>query len=88
MDIEFYAQWLVLAHASEHPALVRYSDLLRIVEAAADVELITPELSRALGQRYRALREYNHAQALQMPPPEPPAAGAATAELDRFFGRD
>ncbi len=88
VDIEFYAQWLVLAHASEHPALVRYSDLLRIVEAAADVELITPELSRALGQRYRALREYNHAQALQMPPPEPPAAGAATAELDRFFGRD
>lgn len=59
-DIEFIAQYLVLAHAAEHPALCRYTDNVRILQAAAKAGLIRDEQAQALVDAYKALRAKVH----------------------------
>ena len=66
VDIEFMVQYLVLAWAAEHPSLAVYTDNVRILEAAADVGLLTDERAAALKQAYLALRAERHRAALDI----------------------
>ena len=59
-DIEFMAQFWVLAHAHKHQALTVFPDNLRIFEAAAGCGLLTEETSETLQGAYLALREQYH----------------------------
>nr|MBV6630501.1 bifunctional [glutamate--ammonia ligase]-adenylyl-L-tyrosine phosphorylase/[glutamate--ammonia-ligase] adenylyltransferase [Oceanococcus sp. HetDA_MAG_MS8] len=86
VDIEFYSQWLVLAHAAQWPALSRFGDVLRILESAAAADLIEPDTADTLAQRYRLLRERIHAQSLQSPEQAQQQLPALPL-LQSFFGR-
>ncbi|TPE51868.1 bifunctional [glutamate--ammonia ligase]-adenylyl-L-tyrosine phosphorylase/[glutamate--ammonia-ligase] adenylyltransferase [Maribrevibacterium harenarium] len=58
IDIEFMVQYLVLARSHEFPQLMRYSDNVRQIEAAAEVGLLdldTAEYMRETYKEYRAL---------------------------------
>ncbi|WDT85043.1 bifunctional [glutamate--ammonia ligase]-adenylyl-L-tyrosine phosphorylase/[glutamate--ammonia-ligase] adenylyltransferase [Alteromonas sp. 009811495] len=59
-DIEFMAQYWVLAHAHQLDALTVYPDNLRIFDAAASGNLIKQETANELQNAYLALREQYH----------------------------
>ena len=59
-DIEFMAQFWVLAHANQHKTLTVYPDNLRIFEAAAQSRLLSEETASTLQNAYLALREQYH----------------------------
>jgi glutamate-ammonia-ligase adenylyltransferase len=59
-DIEFMAQYWVLAHAHQLDALTVYPDNLRIFDAAASGSLIKQETANELQKAYLALREQYH----------------------------
>lgn len=60
VDIEFMVQYIVLAWASRFPSLVRYSDNVRILEAAASEGLISLQDAATLHDAYLALRSEDH----------------------------
>jgi glutamate-ammonia-ligase adenylyltransferase len=60
VDIEFISQYLVLAYGHQYPALYRYSDNIRILEAAAAVGLLPNEQAQILAEAYQALRGVGH----------------------------
>lgn len=64
-DIEFIAQYLVLAHACEYQALSFWSDNVRIFEQLAELELIPIASAQALTQAYCYLRDESHRLTLQ-----------------------
>lgn len=64
-DIEFVVQYLVLAYSGAHPALLDYTDNIRILEAVEQLSLLPEGQSRVLRESYLALRERLHRQALQ-----------------------
>ncbi|MEE2002451.1 bifunctional [glutamate--ammonia ligase]-adenylyl-L-tyrosine phosphorylase/[glutamate--ammonia-ligase] adenylyltransferase [Alkalimonas sp. MEB108] len=71
IDLEFISQYLVLAYASQHPALYQYSDNIRILEAAGEVGLLTLGEVEALQQAYQLMRAVLHRLTLQpVLPPE------------------
>jgi glutamate-ammonia-ligase adenylyltransferase len=56
VDIEFMVQFLVLAHAHDHKGLMTYTDNIRILEAAAGVQLVHAKTAKniiAIYQEYR-----------------------------------
>ncbi|GAA3546498.1 bifunctional [glutamate--ammonia ligase]-adenylyl-L-tyrosine phosphorylase/[glutamate--ammonia-ligase] adenylyltransferase [Zobellella aerophila] len=59
-DIEFLTQYLVLAYSHQHPALTRWSDNIRILEAAVEVGLLTEEEALRLKTAYCAIRDRGH----------------------------
>lgn len=63
-DIEFLVDYWVLANADSEPALVRYPDNIRQLEALAAAGLITPELAESICEDYVALRAKTHELAL------------------------
>ena len=63
-DIEFLVQYLVLQHAAEHPALLRWSDNVRQLEDLRDAGLLAPEDARMLHDAYLEFRQRLHRQAL------------------------
>ncbi|MDK2598542.1 bifunctional [glutamate--ammonia ligase]-adenylyl-L-tyrosine phosphorylase/[glutamate--ammonia-ligase] adenylyltransferase [Pseudoalteromonas obscura] len=63
-DIEFLAQYLVLACASDYPALTRYSDNIRIFELASKESVISAQSQSTLTQAYCQLREHYHLNSL------------------------
>ncbi len=65
VDIEFMVQYLVLAHAGEHPELVRVSDNIRQVEALGRAGVISSEDAEGVRAAYIALRSSIHRRALQ-----------------------
>ncbi len=69
VDIEFIVQYLVLAHSAHCPALLRWSDNVRILEAVSSCEAAHVELdegaSQLLTEAYLALRSALHRLALQ-----------------------
>lgn len=67
-DIEFLTQYLVLAHAHEHPALTRWSDNIRILEAAVEVGLLEEEEAGRLKTAYCAIRDRGHRLSLSDQP--------------------
>lgn len=63
-DIEFLIDYWVLAHAHEHPELVRYPDNIRQLEALERVGLVEAERCAGLKDAYIALRQRSHELAL------------------------
>ena len=59
-DIEFIAQYLVLAHSPQQPALTRWSDNVRIFEIMAEYGVISDADSERLKQCYVDLRNRIH----------------------------
>ena len=64
VDLEFISQFLVLAYAHQHAALYRYSDNIRILDAAEAGGLLTAEQVAQLQQAYQLLRGAGHRQTL------------------------
>ena len=65
VDIEFIVQYLVLAHAHQHPSLVAYSDNIRILEAVGQCALLNATQITILTEAYKTLRAQTHKLALQ-----------------------
>ncbi|MBP6519150.1 MULTISPECIES: bifunctional [glutamate--ammonia ligase]-adenylyl-L-tyrosine phosphorylase/[glutamate--ammonia-ligase] adenylyltransferase [unclassified Shewanella] len=64
-DIEFIAQYLVLANAHEYPELTIWSDNVRIFGVLAELELLPMMSAQHLTQTYCLLRDENHRLTLQ-----------------------
>lgn len=64
VDIEFMVQYIVLAWASRYPSLIRYSDNVRILEAAASEGLMSLQDAGTLHDAYLALRDASHRRQL------------------------
>ena len=67
-DIEFIAQYLVLASAADRPALTRWSDNLRIFALMAEHNIMPAQEAQALTHAYVTLRDALHHLALQALP--------------------
>ena len=65
VDLEFIAQFLVLAHASDYPVLTQWPDNIRQLEALGRVGLLEESEASALREAYIALRSSQHRRALQ-----------------------
>ncbi|TCP95086.1 glutamate-ammonia-ligase adenylyltransferase [Cricetibacter osteomyelitidis] len=59
-DIEFIAQYLVLANAPQYPQLAKWSDNVRIFEIMAQSAVISHEISEKLKAAYTGLRNKIH----------------------------
>jgi [glutamine synthetase] adenylyltransferase / [glutamine synthetase]-adenylyl-L-tyrosine phosphorylase len=61
VDIEFIAQYLVLAYASESDkSLCKWSDNLRIFETCKDLQLLTEKQEKLLNKAYYVIRDATH----------------------------
>ncbi|NHA16141.1 bifunctional [glutamate--ammonia ligase]-adenylyl-L-tyrosine phosphorylase/[glutamate--ammonia-ligase] adenylyltransferase [Thioalkalivibrio sp. XN279] len=76
-DIEFMVQYLVLQHAAERPALLRWSDNVRQLEDLRDAGLLDPADSALLHEAYLEFRQRLHRQALAGAPGVAPVAEVA-----------
>ncbi len=65
VDLEFIVQYIVLRFAAEHPALVEFTDNVRILERAVQAGVLSDETGQSLISAYIALREVSHRQALR-----------------------
>jgi glutamate-ammonia-ligase adenylyltransferase len=65
VDIEFMVQYAALAWSREHPALLRYTDNIRILEGLEQAGLIPAADASLLREVYKAYRSAAHRQALQ-----------------------
>jgi glutamate-ammonia-ligase adenylyltransferase len=65
VDIEFVVQYLVLAHASEHPSLAQWSDVIRLLETLEQVGVLSADQAAVLSSRYLMYRSALHGLALQ-----------------------
>lgn len=79
-DIEFVVQYSVLAHAHDTPALVRYTDNIRLLEALAESGRFDADDAGMLIDAYRAFRARIHRLALL----GEPAVVKPDADLERF----
>ena len=59
-DIEFIAQYLMLAHAPQNPALTQWSDNVRIFDSMAENHIIATSDCERLKQCYVRLRNKIH----------------------------
>ena len=66
VDVEFMAQYLVLAHAHEHPNLATYSDNVRILEEAGHAGVLAQDEAERLVLAYLALRGEVHRRSLDL----------------------
>ncbi|MDH5324076.1 MAG: bifunctional [glutamate--ammonia ligase]-adenylyl-L-tyrosine phosphorylase/[glutamate--ammonia-ligase] adenylyltransferase [Gammaproteobacteria bacterium] len=87
-DIEFMVQYAVLAHASEHPDLMRFSDNIRVLLAMERAGIINEETGRLLAETYKLFRSNIHRCTLREVPvlssdPEILAAGQKIHEIWR-----
>ncbi len=67
VDIEFIVQYLVLAHAHEHPALIEFTDNVRILDAVEGSNLLPGEVAARLREAYIGLRSEWHRSVLDIP---------------------
>ncbi|UTA48134.1 bifunctional [glutamate--ammonia ligase]-adenylyl-L-tyrosine phosphorylase/[glutamate--ammonia-ligase] adenylyltransferase [Simiduia sp. 21SJ11W-1] len=65
VDIEFMVQYAALAWAHQVPALVRYSDNIRILGCLEEADLMAADDVASLIRAYKAYRSTGHALALQ-----------------------
>ena len=64
-DIEFLVQYWVLAHAHEHPQLLRWSDNIRQLESLVSAGLVEAATADWLAQTYRDFRGVLHRLSLE-----------------------
>ena len=74
VDIEFIVQYLVLAHAHDHAALVANRGNIGLLTIAAQLALIEPDAAQACAHAYRRYRRMQHTLRLN---------GAERARVDR-----
>lgn len=68
-DIEFIAQYLMLANAPQNPTLTKWSDNVRIFDSMAEANIITQQNCERLKQCYVDLRnKIHHLNLLGKPP--------------------
>lgn len=79
-DIEFMVQYGILAHAHDYPALVEYTDNIRLLEGLEQNGLMSVEDARSMRDIYRSFRDKVHALSLQG---EPAVVSAATLVAER-----
>lgn len=60
VDIEFTVQYLVLLHASAHPALLRNAGNISLLRELAQLGLLATELAEQVGNAYRLYRKLQH----------------------------
>ncbi|QIB35119.1 bifunctional [glutamine synthetase] adenylyltransferase/[glutamine synthetase]-adenylyl-L-tyrosine phosphorylase [Ancylobacter pratisalsi] len=84
VDIEFAAQFLVLAHASRHPQVINTSTL-RVIEAARSIGLIDAEDGQVLADACRLLHDLTQVLRLALVGPFQPAE--ASPALRRLLAR-
>ena len=65
IDIEFMVQYLVLAWSHQYPELMRFSDNVRQLEAAASVGLLDAEQAEKMTDTYTLYRSFVHRLSLQ-----------------------
>ncbi|MGE7992070.1 bifunctional [glutamate--ammonia ligase]-adenylyl-L-tyrosine phosphorylase/[glutamate--ammonia-ligase] adenylyltransferase [Pseudomonas sp. NPDC089554] len=65
VDIEFMVQYAALAWSHEHPALLRWTDNIRILEELEQAGLMPAADAVLLREVYKAFRSASHRQALQ-----------------------
>jgi len=70
VDIEFVVQYLVLAHAHEHPSLTEFTDNVRILDAVEGAELLPTSATARLKEAYLGLRAEWHRAVLDIPDDE------------------
>ncbi|OOS02319.1 glutamate-ammonia-ligase adenylyltransferase [Moraxella cuniculi DSM 21768] len=68
VDIEFLAQYLVLRYARDYAELARWSDNVRIFEAAQTTGILASEDCKQLTDAYLQLRKKTHEMALSEQP--------------------
>ena len=66
VDVEFMAQYMVLAYAHEHPNLATFSDNVRILEEAGNAGVLVQEEAERLVLAYLALRGEVHRRSLDL----------------------
>ncbi|QFY43635.1 bifunctional [glutamate--ammonia ligase]-adenylyl-L-tyrosine phosphorylase/[glutamate--ammonia-ligase] adenylyltransferase [Candidatus Methylospira mobilis] len=64
VDIEFIVQFGVLKHAAQYPALLQYTDVMRLLDALGETGYLDEESRELLKQSYRLFRERIHSAAL------------------------
>ncbi len=62
VDIEFMVQFMVLAHATDHPTLSRWTDKMRILDEIGQLQLMAEAEIRGLQKAYLAYRAAVHYQ--------------------------
>ncbi len=70
VDIEFVVQYLVLAHANEHPELTQWPDVIRLLETLQQCGVVARNTAETLSEAYLAYRSATHRLALAGPAPE------------------
>ncbi len=68
-DIEFIAQYLMLAHAPKNPLLTRWSDNVRIFDSMVEQNIILQDEGEALKNAYTSMRNKIHQLNLLGHPP-------------------
>jgi len=64
VDIEFIVQFGVLKHAAQYPALLQYTDVMRLLDALGETGYLDEENREFLKQTYRLFRGRIHSAAL------------------------
>ncbi|WP_447731989.1 bifunctional [glutamate--ammonia ligase]-adenylyl-L-tyrosine phosphorylase/[glutamate--ammonia-ligase] adenylyltransferase [Pseudomonas shirazensis] len=87
VDIEFMVQYAALAWSHAHPALLRWTDNIRILEELEQAGLVPASDAILLREVYKAFRSASHRQALQKQAGVIDAAQFATerAEVRRIW---
>jgi glutamate-ammonia-ligase adenylyltransferase len=78
VDVEFAVQYLVLAHAQSHPALLANVGNIALLQSAERVGLLPAGVGAAAGRAYRELRRVQHRARLDEQPTQVPASELAT----------
>jgi glutamate-ammonia-ligase adenylyltransferase len=72
VDVEFAVQFLVLAHASQHPALLANVGNIALLLSAEQVGLLPAGVGQAAASAYRELRRVQHRARLDEQPTQVP----------------
>ena len=64
-DIEFMVQYAILRWSHEHPALLAWTDNVRLLDSLASEGLLPRDRADALADAYRTLRAATHRAALR-----------------------
>ncbi len=93
VDVEFAVQYLVLAHAHDHPELTANVGNIALLRQCAELGLLPADIALPAADAYRALRGLQHRVKLQgaeharVPPAEAEAASRAVRRLwETVFG--
>ncbi len=82
VDIEFLVQYLVLRHAYHHPAIARWTDNVRLIQALNESRILDEDTAFALRRAYLIYRAVAHRLNLRQEPVK--VAHAQFGPLRRF----